>query len=133
MILTLFSTKYPLSLVSQALEAYGHDILLAYDIGCSFGNIARNSKLGDIIQEKNLTFAVPAWHGWSHDRPCQLGHHPLYVDGTGLEDVEGCERLFSWTNGCARSIRHATKYHRKQIIDLTIRQWNEDKHRNLGE
>ena len=40
-----------------------------------------------------------AFHGYAHARGCQIDFHPRIADiGMGLEDFEGCERLFSNTN-----------------------------------
>lgn len=119
-------------MVSKALEIYGDGIFIAYDIGCSFTAMVRNSKLGRLAQGCHLQLGIPSWHGWSHNRQCQLQYHPLFTEGLGLEDAEGCERIFSCTNGCARVTRYNTKYHRKQLIDMTVGQWNIEKCQNLG-
>ena len=34
----------------------------------------------------------------------------------GLEDLEGCERFFSKSNGLAPSLRYASVFHRQQKI-----------------
>ncbi|KIO28405.1 hypothetical protein M407DRAFT_47183, partial [Tulasnella calospora MUT 4182] len=70
---------------------------------------------------------IPAMHGYAHNRLCQCSHHPKYVAGTGLEDFETCERFFSISNDCARVTRHATRFHRHQLIDIFLSQWSEDK------
>jgi hypothetical protein len=56
-------------------------------------------------------------HGYAHNRKCQLGHHPKYTSGAGIEDFETCERLFSISNNCASISRYATRFHRHQILD----------------
>lgn len=66
-------------------------------------------------------------HGYTHNRLCQCSHHPKYVVGTGLEDFETCERFFSASNACARVTRHASRFHRHQLIHNFLRQWDEDK------
>jgi hypothetical protein len=120
-------------MVSKALETYGENVFIGYDIGCSFSSTVRNSSLGSTARDLHLRMGTPAWHGWSHNRQCQLDNHPLFINGLGLEDGEGCERVFSRTNGCARVTRYNTKFHRKQVIDMTVKQWNIDKHGNIGE
>jgi hypothetical protein len=119
-------------MVDKALETLGNDVFIAYDIGCTFQSTVLNSSLGDRARDQQLHFGVPLWHGWAHNRLCQLRFHPLYQEGLGLEDAEGCERVFSRTNGCARAIRYSTKFHRKQVIDMTVRQWNNEKVQNIG-
>lgn len=71
-------------------------------------------------------------HGYAHNRACQIGHHPKYILGAGLEDFEGCERVFSASNECARLTRHATTFHRIQAIDAHFHQWDTDKYANIG-
>jgi hypothetical protein len=92
-------SKYPLAILHYLLELFGDDQALVYDIGCAFKVTAKkNPILRPLLDAKKVHFFVPAWHGWSHNRKCQLQHHPLHVEGLGLEDCETCERLFSYTN-----------------------------------
>jgi KDZ transposase-like protein len=71
-------------------------------------------------------------HGYAHNKRCQLSFHPLNTPGAGLEDFETCERFFSSSNNCAPLTRHATKYHRKQFLDLHFRHNDSEKYANLG-
>jgi hypothetical protein len=110
------------------------DIGLASDIGCSLEKTIKHSPLvGPIASRLGLQLYVNAFHGWAHNRLCQLGYHPLYSKGLGLEDLEGMERLFSLLNGVARGVRSATPFHWKQAYDLYLHQWDEDKYANLSE
>ncbi|KAI5987210.1 hypothetical protein EDD15DRAFT_2173236 [Pisolithus albus] len=74
---------------------------------------------------------VGAFHGHAHNRFCQLDWHPMYIDGTGNTDGEGCEHVFSTSNELARSTRHATRFHRHQAIEQHFAFWNEDKYEAL--
>lgn len=125
--------KYPLALISKLLETGTERILMAYDIGCTFRKTVAGSQIGELAKRLKMDYIIPAFHAWSHNRHCQLTHHPIYREGTGIEDMEGCERLFSWTNTGARSLRHTSKFHRRQGLDLLFSQWNEDKYGNIGE
>jgi len=129
----IYRSKYPLAILRFLLELFGHDQALVYDIGCAFKVTARkNPTLRPLLDMKRMDFFVPAWHGWSHNRKCQLQHHPLHVEGLGLEDCETCERLFSFTNHSARVLRLTTKFHRTQGIDLILRYWDSTKYANIG-
>ncbi|KAJ7713193.1 hypothetical protein B0H14DRAFT_2413947 [Mycena olivaceomarginata] len=75
---------------------------------------------------------VPAFHGHAHNRACQIGWHPLYVDGVGLEDFEECERTFAKSNHLASTTRLATPFHRQQQIDEHFKFHDEDKHAASG-
>ncbi|KAJ6493118.1 hypothetical protein C8R45DRAFT_1062043 [Mycena sanguinolenta] len=60
----------------------------------------------------------------------QLSKYPIailsflatYVEGLGLEDLEGCEWYFSRSNGLAKSVRYASKFHRRQNISMFMQQ-----------
>jgi len=63
---------------------------------------------------------------------CQLQYHPLYLPGTGLEDFETCERVFSSSNATAALIHHASYFHYIQYLDLHFSQWDADKYAELS-
>ncbi|KAJ7891745.1 hypothetical protein B0H13DRAFT_1625863, partial [Mycena leptocephala] len=44
-----------------------------------------------------------------------------YVDGVGLEDLEGCESFFSKSNALAAITRYATRFHRQQAITIYLK------------
>lgn len=123
------SAKYPLSILDKLQKTYPDSKLMGYDIGCAFKKTAANSSFGPSLK---MRFVIPSMHGYAHNRACQLGHHPKYVIGAGLEDFEGCERVFSASNEVARLTRHATPFHRLQAIDAHFQQWDIDKYANLG-
>ena len=102
------SAKYPLAIVDHLLSVYGPNGGCAYDIGCAFAKTAHMSSIGPKVQRLGLRFMVGAFHGHAHNRLCQLDWHPMYIEGTGNTEGEGCEHVFSVSNELARSIRHAT-------------------------
>ncbi|KAJ6489101.1 hypothetical protein C8R45DRAFT_1053342 [Mycena sanguinolenta] len=105
--------KYPLAIVDKLLDAFSLKIGGGYNIGCHFETTVNNSDL------------VGSFHGHAHNRLCQLSFLATYVQGMGLEDLEGCERYFSRSNGLARSIRYASKFHRKQEITTFMHQMDD--------
>lgn len=109
------------------------DIGIGYDIGCAFeATVAKSPLLRDIAKRRGVTFVVNAFHGYAHNRLCQVHHHPLYKEGFGLEDLETMERIFSSSNEVARTIRYASYFHWKQALDLHFTQWDEDKYAELS-
>lgn len=54
------------------------------------------------------------------------------MDGFSIEDLEVMEQIFSASNGVARTIRYATKYHWMQALDLHFRQWDEEKYLEIS-
>ncbi|KAJ7506451.1 hypothetical protein B0H11DRAFT_1647109, partial [Mycena galericulata] len=109
--------KYPLAIVAKLLDLYGSDIGVGYDIMCAFFKTLLRSSLGRKTVALRLRGIVPAFHGHAHNRTCQIGWHPMYVEGAGNEDFEECERTFSLSNNLASCTRLATPFHRQQQID----------------
>lgn len=109
-------SKYPLSVVDTLMEAFGPNLGVGYDIGCRFSKTVSESMIGQRAKEQNLTSLVGSFHGHAHNRLCQLSNLATYVDGIGLEDLEGCERFFSKSNALAASLRYASIFHRQQKI-----------------
>lgn len=124
--------KYPLAVVNYLLDTYGVDLGLGYDIMCAFWKTLSRSSLGAKVTGMHLRGVVPAFHGHAHNRICQLGWHPLFVDGVGLEDFEECERTFAKSNHLATCTRFATPFHRQQQIDEHFYFHDQDKHAASG-
>ncbi|KAJ7742389.1 hypothetical protein B0H14DRAFT_2637652 [Mycena olivaceomarginata] len=94
--------KYPLAIVQELLDTFGMNLGTGYDISCHFGATVENSELGEQARRNKLK--------------CLLSFLATYVEGMGLEDLEGCERYFLWSNGLAKSCRYASRFHRQQEI-----------------
>ncbi|KAJ6456851.1 hypothetical protein C8R45DRAFT_1110650 [Mycena sanguinolenta] len=109
--------KYPLAIVSKLFERYGSDPGIGYDIMCAFFKTLLRSSLGRKTVGLRMRGIVPAFHGHAHNRMCQIGWHPMYVEGAGLEDFEECERTFCLSNQLASCTRLSTPFHRQQQID----------------
>ena len=114
--LSLYRSKYPLAIVEKMLDVFGLDLGQGYDIGCRSHTTLNNSPLGPKARELNHRCLVGAFHGHAHNRLCQLKNLTIYVDGVGLEDLEGNERYFAFSNCLAASVRHTSIFHRRQAI-----------------
>ena len=119
-------------MVAKALEVLGERQAIASDIGCAFATTVRNSSLGTATREKKFDFLVNAFHGYSHNIQCQRKYHPSVFTGVGLRDFEGCERIFSWSNGLASTTRHSSAFRRDLMQDALWIQWDATKYANLG-
>lgn len=124
--------KYPLAIVNKMMEVYGSDIKIGYNVACAFQKILRRSSLAPRVAALNVTGVVPSFHGHSHNRPCQVHWHPMYMEGVGKEDFEGCERCFSESNALASGTRLSTPFHRHQAIEQHFSFWSEQKHAESG-
>ncbi|KAG1722976.1 hypothetical protein EDB19DRAFT_1898130 [Suillus lakei] len=74
---------------------------------------------------------VRAFHGHAHNRWCQIDWHPMYIEGTGHTEGEGCEHIFSSSNELACSTHHATPFHWHQMIEQHFAFWDDDKYTAL--
>lgn len=125
--------KYPLSIVARTMDAGIGPVHFAFDIGCAFDGTVKRSSLSQRACAAGLSFSVNSFHGYGHNRRCQLRYHPLYRKGFGLEDLETCERFFSGSNEVAAIVRHASHFHWLQAIHIFMLQWDADKYRELSE
>lgn len=126
------SAKYPLGIVARMLEAGIKGLRNGYDIGCAFQGTLDRSSLGPLAKDAEIDFGLNSFHGYGHNRLCQILKHPLFQLGFGLEDLETCERFFSAFNAVAPLVRHASHYHYQQFIDLFLQQWDEDKYSDIS-
>ena len=111
---------------------FGTKIGCTYDIGCAFSRTLKNSSLSQKVEEAKFRLMVGTFHGHAHNCHCQLQWHPLYIQGTGHSEGEGCEHVFSSSNDLARSTRHSTRFHRHQSIEEHFNFWDQDKYTNLS-
>jgi len=126
------SAKYPLATISKLISVHGNDQAIGSDIGCSLSATLAACSIAQTARAANMQLVVNAFHGHAHNRMCQLQYHPLYLPGTGLEDFETCERVFSSSNATAALIRHASHYHYVQYLELHFSQWDADKYAELS-
>ena len=85
------------------IDIFGADLGHGYDISYHFKTMINKSSLGPKARTANHTCLVGAFHGHAHNCLCQLSFLATYVEGLGLEDLEGCERFFSVSNALASS------------------------------
>ncbi|KAJ3899548.1 hypothetical protein F5879DRAFT_1012287 [Lentinula edodes] len=121
--------KYSLASMHNFLEAEwqyrisnGEDmppkgkLCFAYDVGCTNSKTVNHSPLASLANYMGYLPAVGTMHGYAHERACQLNFLLLYQTGAGLEDGETSEQYFSKSNSLASATRHASVFHRRQMI-----------------
>ncbi|KAJ7640901.1 hypothetical protein DFH06DRAFT_1137727, partial [Mycena polygramma] len=112
---------YPAAVVGHILNVLG-EFGLGYDVGCKFGKQAKvHPLLKDLARDKNFRALVGSFHGHGHNRLCGLDNLMTYVEGVGLETLEGCEPFFSKSNALAATTRYATRFHRQQAITTYLK------------
>jgi len=98
------------------LVVFGIRLGGGYDVGCKFGSTVASSPLRKHAKDLLYKSLIGSFHGHAHNHLCQLKFLATYVKGLGLEDLEGCERMFSKSNSLAASVRHASVFHQRQKI-----------------
>ncbi|KAG8704171.1 hypothetical protein FRC08_002384 [Ceratobasidium sp. 394] len=125
--------KYCLATIDKLISVYGPDIIMGYDIGCTFkGTASRSPLVGPRVCQACFDMCVGTFHGPAHNRSCQMKNHPHNRPGTGLTDFENCETVFSSSNRLASTTRLASAYRRHQKIDIHFDAWDDDQYANLG-
>ena len=133
LLLTSFhSAKYPLATINKLISMHGNDQAIGSDIGCSISATLAACSIAQTARAANMQLVVNTFHGHAHNHMCQLQYHPLYLPGTGLEDFETCEHVFSSSNATVALIRHASHYHYVQYLKLHFSQWDADKYAELS-
>ncbi|KAI6020774.1 hypothetical protein PISMIDRAFT_53038, partial [Pisolithus microcarpus 441] len=108
--------KYPIAIVSKLLDVFRSNLTGGYDIGCKFQTTLNHSMIRPWAQALNYMSLVLAFHGYAHHHLCQLHFLARYVDGLGLEDLEGCECTFLKTNRLASTVHYVSPFHCCQVI-----------------
>ena len=106
---------------AKLLETFGADLGGGYDIGCKFQETLNSSPLGLLVWQLNHSSLVGAFHRHAHNRICQLSNLATYRKGLGSSALENCESYFSKSNELAASIRHASAFHRWQMISTYMK------------
>ncbi|KAG1871673.1 hypothetical protein F4604DRAFT_1881102 [Suillus subluteus] len=123
--------KYLIASLNKLMEVFGKNILYGYNIKCVLEKILLRSLLAHHIKELNLQGVVPAFHGHAHNHLCQVQHHSKYKVGTGKEDFETCEHVFSESNALAAETLNATEFHHHQALNEHFCFADMDKYANL--
>ncbi|KAJ3847695.1 hypothetical protein EV368DRAFT_76572 [Lentinula lateritia] len=121
--------KYSLAAINDFLEAErqhrvsnGEEappkgkLCFSYGVGCTNSKTVHRSPLASLAKYMGYLPAVGTMHGYAHERACQLNFLLLYQSGAGLEDGETSEQYFSKSNSLASATRHASIFHRRQMI-----------------
>ncbi|KAG1930605.1 uncharacterized protein LOC120488660 isoform X1 [Pimephales promelas] len=107
---------YPLYVIDELLrrcEDKNIHLRIVYDIACVVASHLH--KLGKGIPH-NISLAIPAFHVYGHKLPCQIKYSTRRLDGFGLTDGEGMERLWSFLRRFARVTKEMTPSHRLDLL-----------------
>ncbi|KAF1371446.1 hypothetical protein PFLUV_G00278260 [Perca fluviatilis] len=108
---------YPLYVIDELLrrrEDKNIHLRVVYDIACVVASHFR-VKIREGIPQ-NLSLAAPAFHIYGHKLPCQIKYSTRRLEGFGLTDGEGMERLWSFLRRFARVTKEMTPSHRLDLL-----------------
>ena len=112
---------------------FGHKILFAYDVGCTFSATLSNSSIGELAHNFNFKSCTGSFHGAAHNQLCQLSFHIGLMDGAGIEDGEGNKRLYYSSNALMSVMFHLMAYYYHLQMHIHFEKWDQDKHECLGQ
>ncbi|KAI6021174.1 hypothetical protein EDC04DRAFT_2869850 [Pisolithus marmoratus] len=89
--------KYSVALIEHlfSLIPFEANVVILYDVGCV---LAQSLLKYDILHPNLISciwFATTAMHAYGHEWACQLVYNPCIIQGLGLSDGKGMERLWS--------------------------------------
>ncbi|KAF8444153.1 hypothetical protein L210DRAFT_3611346 [Boletus edulis BED1] len=111
--------KYSLALLARlfSLLPTSANVIALYDVGCTLDRtISLYGILPDDIVAR-MRFATTAMHAYGHEWACQLVYNPRLVEGLGLTDGEGTERLWSRLIKLISIQRSSSRQRRIWLID----------------
>ncbi|KAK9960457.1 hypothetical protein ABG768_008312 [Culter alburnus] len=123
---------YPLYVIDELLrrcEDKNIHLRVVYDIACVVASHLHKS--GEGIPH-NISLAVPAFHVYGHKLPCQIKYSTRRLDGFGLTDGEGMERLWSFLQRFARVTKEMTPSHRLDLLTDALLHYGRRKSTDLG-
>ncbi|XP_019643793.1 PREDICTED: uncharacterized protein LOC109484877 [Branchiostoma belcheri] len=115
---------YPVFVLQRLVQqAQGNNLQLQiiYDIACVLKAHLSDpkNKQEDLLAQ--LELAVPAFHIHGHKTRCQILYSPRRMEGFGLTDGEGMERLWSYLRPFFRVTKEMTPSHRLDLLtDATL-------------
>jgi hypothetical protein len=116
---------------ASLIKAFGGDaskIRFMYDINCTFKPwLERNYK--ELTCE---TYAIPVFHAYGHNFQCQLRFNPRNIEGFGLTDGEGCERLWSYLSPLCNQLKESRKSVFIDTLELHLSHFSTTKNLDLG-
>ncbi|XP_035665583.1 uncharacterized protein LOC118408831 [Branchiostoma floridae] len=112
---------YPVYLIKTLLDeasARNNRLRVIYDVACSLTAHLTNSEhdgslpLRLAMETRKLSLAVDVFHSYGHQSLCQIKYSTRRLNGYGLTDGEGSERLWSSLRPFARMTKEMSPDHR---------------------
>ncbi|KAG8924039.1 hypothetical protein FRC02_010683 [Tulasnella sp. 418] len=127
--------KYCIALVEELFKNLPPcaTVTVLYDIACVVERSINRYRFLDDNIVKRTAWATSAMHAYGHEWTCQLNYNPRLMDGQGLTDGEGVERLWARLRKLIPISRTSGRTRRIYIIDRRAAHIAAVKHEGLGE
>lgn len=83
--------------------------------------------------QAHFKFVVPVFHSYAHNMACQLEFGQRFVEGTGLNDGEGVERLWSYLRKFSSITKEMTVSNRHHLLVDALEHYSNRIKEKLGE
>ncbi|XP_027035703.1 uncharacterized protein LOC113664303, partial [Pocillopora damicornis] len=95
---------YPLYEVKRFLDENNKSLkfVMLYDIACILSSHMKKNAQELLFNPTQLTLGIPIFHCYGHKASCQIKYSPRRIDGIGLTDGEGTERLWAFLRDYSR-------------------------------
>ncbi|RMX52982.1 hypothetical protein pdam_00025094, partial [Pocillopora damicornis] len=99
-----FQIGYPLYEVKRFLDENNKSLkfVMLYDIACILSSHMKKNAQELLFNPTQLTLGIPIFHCYGHKASCQIKYSPRRIDGIGLTDGEGTERLWAFLRDYSR-------------------------------
>jgi hypothetical protein len=82
-------------------------------------------------EDDRIAFGCSVLHAFAHEWKCQLEYNPRLIEGFGLSNGEGLERIWSDFAPLIPALRVSTKAHRRSALAAYAFHHNQGKLRKL--
>ncbi|XP_065906278.1 uncharacterized protein [Dysidea avara] len=107
-----------------------HDIKLLYDVSCTLQKHLQANSRDDLLSVFHL--AIPIFHCFGHKLSCQIQFSPRIIEGFGLSDGEGMERMWSFLRPFSRMTKEMGPSHRIDVLSDAILYYGQKGIDNIG-
>ncbi|KAI8139238.1 hypothetical protein BJV82DRAFT_522229, partial [Fennellomyces sp. T-0311] len=119
--------KYALAILDTLQTTYKtNNFSIMYDIACRFQNSVKKA-FPELVKNDKFGMAIGVFHAYTHSMSCQLKFNPRYLEGWGLINGEGLERLWSYLSGFVSMTRQMSAKRRMITLSDAIQHYK-DKH-----
>ncbi|XP_059157024.1 uncharacterized protein LOC131941662 [Physella acuta] len=121
---------YPVYFLEKLVDNFqGSKLIISYDIACKLNKHLQKNNPALL---KKCQMMVPIFHCYGHQRQCQILYHPRRIEGVGLTDGEGIERLWSYLGKFSKICKEMKPETRQDMLSDGLLHFSERKKKNIG-